>query len=142
MTDRKVIVPEQMRAVFERSGYAPAVQVGAMLYCAGQVGRTAQLEVIHDPEEQFIACFENLRLVLEAGGCSFEDVIDMTTYHVEMSRHMPVFRAVKNAIFPRGLCAWTVIGVSELAHPSLLLEIKCIALQRRDGSAKGVADHA
>jgi enamine deaminase RidA (YjgF/YER057c/UK114 family) len=43
---------------------------------------------------------------------------------------MAVFREVKNRLFPRGLCAWTVIGVSELANPGLLLEIKCVAVQR------------
>jgi enamine deaminase RidA (YjgF/YER057c/UK114 family) len=42
---------------------------------------------------------------------------------------MAVFREVKNRVFPRGLCAWTCIGVSELAHPGLLVEIKCVAAQ-------------
>ncbi|BBP77519.1 RidA family protein [Pseudomonas gingeri NCPPB 3146 = LMG 5327] len=130
MTDREIIIPESMRPIVERAGYAPAVKVGATLYCAGQVGRTAQLEVIADPEAQFVACWENLRLVLAAGGCTFDDVVEMTTYHVNMSQHMAVFREVKNRVFPRGHCAWTSIGVAELAHPGLLAEIKCVAVQR------------
>jgi enamine deaminase RidA (YjgF/YER057c/UK114 family) len=129
-SDREIIVPPQMQQIIERSGYAPAIKVGRMLYCAGQVGRTPNREVIEAPEAQFLACFENLRLVLAAGGCTFDDVIDMTTYHVDMSRHMSVFRDVKNRLFPRGTCAWTSIGVSELAQPGLLVEIKCTALQR------------
>jgi enamine deaminase RidA (YjgF/YER057c/UK114 family) len=44
-----------MQTIVERAGYAPAVKVGQTLYCAGQVGRTADLQVIEDPEEQFIA---------------------------------------------------------------------------------------
>ncbi|QXI25981.1 RidA family protein [Pseudomonas vanderleydeniana] len=130
MADREIIVPASMQNIVERAGYAPAVKVGTTLYCAGQVGRTAALEVIQDPEAQFLACWENLRLVLEAGGCRFDDVVDMTTYHVNMSQHMAVFREVKNRVFPRGHCAWTSIGVSELAHPGLLVEIKCVAVQR------------
>ncbi|MGY2202642.1 RidA family protein [Pseudomonas gingeri] len=130
MTDREIIIPESMRPIVERAGYAPAVKVGATLYCAGQVGRTAQLEVIADPEAQFVACWENLRLVLAAAGCTFDDVVEMTTYHVNMSQHMAVFREVKNRVFPRGHCAWTSIGVAELAHPGLLAEIKCVAVQR------------
>lgn len=86
--------------------------------------------MIDDPEAQFIAAWENLRDVLEEGGCSFDDVVDMTTYHVNMRQHMAVFREVKNRLFPRGQCAWTTIGVSELAHPGLLVEIKCVAVQR------------
>jgi enamine deaminase RidA (YjgF/YER057c/UK114 family) len=54
----------------------------------------------------------------------------MTTYHVQMSTHMPIFREVKNRVFPRGTCAWTSIGVTELAHPGLLVEIKCVAVRR------------
>ncbi|NVZ99427.1 RidA family protein [Pseudomonas gingeri] len=131
MTDREIIIPESMRPIVERAGYAPAVKVGATLYCAGQVGRTAQMEVITDPEAQFVACWENLHLVLAAGGCTFDDVVEMTTYHVNMSQHMAVFREVKNRVFPRGHCAWTSIGVAELAHPGLLAEIKCVAVQRR-----------
>src|SRR5689334_10840596 len=117
MSDREIIIPDTMKSVVERAGYAPAVKVGDTLYCAGQVGRTAELEVIRDPEQQFISAWENLAHVLAAGGCSFEDVVEMTTYHVDMSKHMAVFREVKNRVFPRGLCAWTCIGVSELAHP-------------------------
>ncbi|MFJ5298477.1 RidA family protein [Pseudomonas sp. NPDC088368] len=131
MTDRTLIVPDTMTSIVERAGYAPAVSVGDTLYCAGQVGRTADLKVIDDPEQQFIAAWDNLRQVLEAGGCTFEDIVDMTTYHVNMSQHMPVFRDVKNRLFPRGLCAWTCIGVSELAHPGILVEIKCVAVRRR-----------
>lgn len=130
MPNREIIIPPAMQTLVERAGYAPAVKVGDTLYCAGQVGRTADLQVIEDPEQQFLAAWENLRQVLEAGGCTFEDIVDMTTYHVDMSRHMAVFREVKNRVFPRGLCAWTCIGVSELAHPGILVEIKCVAVRR------------
>lgn len=130
MPDREIIIPDAMRSIVERAGYAPAVKVGDTLYCAGQVGRTPELEVIRDPEQQFISAWKNLGSVLEAGGCSFEDVVDMTTYHVGMSQHMALFREVKNRMFPKGLCAWTCIGVSELAHPGLLVEIKCVAVKR------------
>ena len=130
MSDRQIIVPDTMKLLAERAGYAPAVKVGTTLYCAGQVGRTADLVVIEDPEQQFLAAWKNLRQVLAAGGCGFEDVVEMTTYHIDMNQHMPLFRQVKDSLFPRNTCAWTCIGVSELAKPGLLVEIKCIAVQR------------
>ncbi|MCR8931071.1 MULTISPECIES: RidA family protein [Pseudomonas] len=130
MTDRQIIIPDSMTLLCEQAGYAPAVKVGKTLYCAGQVGRTPELAVIEDPEQQFLAAWENLRLVLQAGGCAFADVVEMTTYHVDIHRHMPTFRRVKDAVFPRGTCAWTCIGVAELARPGLLVEIKCVAVAR------------
>jgi enamine deaminase RidA (YjgF/YER057c/UK114 family) len=54
----------------------------------------------------------------------------MTTYHIDLHRYMPLFRSVKDKVFPRKTCAWTCIGVSELAKPGLLVEIKCIAVRR------------
>ncbi len=131
MPDRRVIVPPSMQRIVETAGYAPAVLVGDTVYCSGQVGRTSDLTVIDDPEMQFTACWENLRVVLAEAGCTFEDVADMTTYHVGMAEHMATFRSVKDRLFPRGTCAWTAIGVSELARPGLLLEIKCVAVRRR-----------
>lgn len=130
MSDRQIIVPDTMKLLAERAGYAPAVKVGTTLYCAGQVGRTADLQVIEDPEQQFLAAWGNLRQVLAAADCGFEDVVEMTTYHIDMNQHMPLFRQVKDSLFPRNTCAWTCIGVSELAKPGLLVEIKCIAVQR------------
>ncbi|OZI39410.1 hypothetical protein CEG14_07790 [Bordetella genomosp. 1] len=130
MTDRQILIPAAMQTLAQRAGYAPAVRVGDTVYCAGQVGRTADLQVIADPAAQFVAAWENLRLVLAEAGCTFEDVVDMTTYHVDMARHMDVFREIKDSVFPRGICAWTCIGVSELARPGLLVEIKCVAVAR------------
>ncbi|MFF7710591.1 Rid family hydrolase [Pseudomonas sp. NPDC007930] len=130
MPDREPIIPPNQTLLSERAGYLPAVKVGNTLYCAGQVGRTEALEVIADPEQQFIAAWENLRSVLAAAGAGFDEVVDMTTYHVAMAEHMALFREVKNRLFPRGTCAWTCIGVSELAHPGLLVEIKCVAVLR------------
>src|SRR5690606_8962911 len=119
MLQRQIIIPASMANIVERAGYVPAVKVGSTLYCAGQIGRTPELEVIDDPEQQFIACWENLRTVLAEAGCTFDDVVEMTTFHVAMSEHMDIFREVKDRLFPRGSCAWTAIGVSELALPGL-----------------------
>jgi len=103
--------------------------VGDTVYVVGQVGRTRDLQVIEEPQEQFRAMWENLRIVLGAANCTFNDVVEMTSYHVEMSKHMDIFRTVKNEIFPKGTYAWTCIGVSELAHPGLLAEVKCVAVK-------------
>lgn len=125
--NRKIIVPLAMKPIVERAGYVPAVRVENLVFCAGQVGRDANMNVINDPEKQFEACWDNLATVLSAAGCSFEDVVEMTTYHVGLQQHMHTFRKVKDRTFPRGICAWTCIGVSELAHPGLLVEIKVVA---------------
>lgn len=126
--DREIIVPAGMEAILRDKGYAPALRVGPFLFIAGQLGRTRELEVIHDPEAQFLACFENLREVLAAAGCGFADVVDLTTYHVDLPIHGALFRTVKQEVFARQSCPWTSIGVAALASPGLLVEIKATAL--------------
>jgi enamine deaminase RidA (YjgF/YER057c/UK114 family) len=126
--EREAIVPVGMENLLTEKGYTPALRVGELLFVAGQVGRTPELKVIEDPEAQFVACWENLRKVLAAAGCTFDDVVDLTTYHVEMRKHHPVFYAVKSRTFPRGKCPWTAIGVEMLSMPGLYLEIKATAL--------------
>jgi enamine deaminase RidA (YjgF/YER057c/UK114 family) len=133
--DREAIVPPDMEMIVERAGYVPAVRVAGLLFCAGQVGRDANMAVIANPEAQFETCWLNLSKVLAAASCCFDDIVEMTTYHVNMGQHMDLFRRVKNRVFPRGTCAWTCVGVSELAHPGLLLEIKVIAALSDRGTA-------
>ena len=129
MVERVSIIPPSMQNIVDRAGYLPAVQVGRIVFCAGQVGRTIDLSVINDPEQQFQACWDNVNMVLAEAGCNFDDVIDMTTFHVDLRDHIKVFRRVKDQRFPRSSCTWTCIGVSELAAPGLLVEIKCVAMK-------------
>ncbi len=129
MGDQVGVIPRSMQNIVDRAGYLPAVQAGGFVFCAGQVGRSGDLSVITDPEQQFEACWDNLRIVLAAAGCTFDDVVELTTFHVGLRDHLEVFREVKDRRFPRGTCAWTCIGVSELARAGLLVEIKCVAMR-------------
>ena len=124
---RTHIIPPSMQSVVEQKGYLPALEVNGFVFVAGQVGRDASMNIVADPAAQFEACFENLRVVLTEAGCTFDDIVDMTTYHVDMSKHWAAFREVKNRLLPRGAFPWTAIGVAELADPAFLLEVKATA---------------
>jgi len=124
------VVPPSMQSVVADKGYLPGLRVGDFLFLAGQVGRTIDMKIVVEPTAQFEACFENLRLVLAEAGCTFEDIVDMTTYHVDMNAHWPAFREVKNRVLPRGRFPWTAVGVTALADPAFLLEVKATACVR------------
>ena len=128
--DREPIVPESMREVVRAKGYLPALRVGEFVFVAGQVGRDASFKLIDDVREQFSACFENLRMVLAEAGCTLDDLVDVTTYHVDMPVHWDTFREVKREWFPVGNVPWTCVGVTALAQSGLLLEVKGMACRR------------
>lgn len=84
MRVRKDIIPPGMEIIFERFRYAPGVLVDDTLYIAGQVGRDENLQVVSGTEAQFTQAFENVGKVLRAAGASFDDVVEMVTYHLDM----------------------------------------------------------
>lgn len=126
MRVRKDIIPPGMEIIYQRFRYAPGVLVDDTLYIAGQVGRDENLQVVEGTEAQFAQAFENVGKVLRAAGASFDDVVEMVTYHTDM-RDLALFMEVKNRYFTNRLPTWTGIGTTALAMPGLEVEIKCTA---------------
>lgn len=129
MPRRESVVPQSMRNIHERFRYSPGVKAGPFLYIAGQVGRDGNLNVVEGKEAQFVQAFENVKKVLTSAGVTFDDVVEMVTYHTDM-RDLPLFMQVKDRYFTNleRLPTWTGIGTIALAMPGLLVEIKCTAL--------------
>ena len=125
--DTRPIVPPAMADTARRFSYSPGLVSGDWLFVSGQVGRDAAGEAIGDPEEQFVAAFENVGAILRAAGLSFDDIVDLSTFHTTFE-HFPLFVEVKDRYLTRPpFPAWTGVGVSALALPGLLVEIKAIA---------------
>ena len=127
MSKRTNVVPKEMEVIKQRFHYNPGVQAGHLLFIAGQVGRDEQLNVVEGKEAQFVQAFENVKKVLSAAGLTFDDVVDMVTYHTDM-RDLQLFMTVKDRYYTREYPAWTGIGVTALAMPGLMVEIKCVAM--------------
>ncbi len=127
MPTRREIVPPGMENLRTRFKYAPGLLIGDTLYIAGQLGRDQDLKVIVEAEAQMTQAFENVGKVLAAAGASFDDVVEMTTFHTDM-RDLALFMQVKDRYFGKCVPAWTGIGISALAMPGLIVEIKCIAV--------------
>lgn len=125
---RDVVFPPEKQSVYENYGYSAAVKSGGFLFVSGQVGIDDTGQAIADPLAQFDQAFANLGAVLSAAGCSFDDVVDVTTFHVDMHTHFEAFATAKGKVFDQPpFPNWTAVGVVELAVPGLLMEIKVTA---------------
>jgi enamine deaminase RidA (YjgF/YER057c/UK114 family) len=51
----------------------------------------------------------------------------MTTFHVGLQEHLTTFMAVKDNYLKEPYSAWTAIGITELAFPGALVEIRVTA---------------
>jgi len=144
--NREVIIPKGMEILYEKFHYCPGIKVGNTLYISGQVGRDKNLQVVEGIEAQFVQTFENVKKVLSAAGATFDDVVEMITYHVtgvnlgiqsQLSNaseqqftipHLPLFIQVKDRYFTNNFPTWTGVGITALSTPGLIVEIKCTAI--------------
>lgn len=126
MGEERVVIPGDMQNFYDQFHFAPAVRDGDRLFCSGQVGSSPGGKLDSDPAVQIAQAFENVRAVLEEAGCSFADVVEMTTFHVGFNEHIGIFMQVKDQFMKKPYPAWTAVGVLELAFGAMV-EIKVTA---------------
>lgn len=136
MKKSDVVVPKGMELAYEQFHFAPAIRAGKWLRCSGMLGTDEKFVVIAEPEAQFAQAFENVKSVLAAAKLGFHDIVEMTTFHVGLQQHLATFLAVKDRYIEAPYPAWTAIGITELAVPGALVEIRVTAKLRNRRSAK------
>ncbi len=117
------VIPESMQATYDRFHFAPAVRVGDILLCSGQIGAGEDGRCPDDPASQFRLAFEAVGSVLAEAGVDFSSIVEMTTFHVGMAE-LGTFMKVKDEFMAEPYPAWTAIGCTSLALPGALVEIK------------------
>lgn len=126
MTQRQAIFPIGRQALYEKHRYSAAVRAGDLLFVSGQVGSREDGTAEPDFEAQVERAFANLSAVLEAAGGSFDDIIDVQTFHTDPENQFETVLAVKDRAFPAApYPSWTAVGVNWLA--GFDFEIKVIA---------------
>ncbi|MBP1848680.1 RidA family protein [Rhizobium halophytocola] len=126
MTTREAIFPAKRHALYEAHRYSAAIRSGDLLFVSGQVGSREDGTPEPDFRRQVERAYDNLRAVLAAGGCSLDDVIDVTTFHTDPEAQIEDIMAVRDAVLAgRPYPNWTAVGVNWLA--GFDFEIKVIA---------------
>ena len=126
MTNRKAVFPANRHALYETHGYSAAIASGDLLFVSGQVGSRSDGSPEPDFAEQVDLAFSNLEATLAAGGCTFDDIVDVTTFHTDPENQFETVMAAKNRNFTEPPYPnWTAIGVNWLA--GFDFEIKVIA---------------
>ncbi|MEX1109105.1 MAG: RidA family protein [Dongiaceae bacterium] len=106
---------------------SPAIDTGDFVFFSGQTGCRPDNSVSLDPEQQFRDIFGFLSANLAAADLTFDDVVEMTTYHVDLRKHLPTFENVMREHIRAPYPAWTAIGVTEFITEDTLVEIRIIA---------------
>ena len=102
-----------------------------LVYVSGQVSWGADGKVVGagDMRAQCEQVFKNLTNVLKAAGAGWGDIIKMNSYMVDLSaENVAAFRDTRQKYLKPGqLPASTLVGVTSLVQPELLLEVEVVA---------------
>ncbi len=116
MVQREAVFPANRQDIYEKYGYSAAVRSDNLLFVSGQVGSRLDGSPEPDFEAQVRLAFANLEATLAAAGCTFDDIVDMTSFHTDPEKNWAVYKSVKREIFPKAPYPnSTAVGVNWLA---------------------------
>ncbi|MFH8680914.1 Rid family hydrolase [Streptomyces lydicus] len=133
MTVHTVEVPEnntvfgETTNAFASFGYSAAVRAHGLLLIAGTIGRRADGTIPDTIEEQTEIAIRKIEEILRMEKLDMSALVDVTSYHVDIRRHLPGFIKAKQRLVEAPYPTWTIIGVSGLASPGLLVEVRATA---------------
>ena len=114
--------------------YTDGVEAGGFLYVAGMLPLDANGDLVGvgDVVRQTEQVLDNVGHVLRAAGVTFDDVVRVGVYLLNMADR-PAVNTVRRRYFGDARPAATLVEVSALALPDALVEIEAVALlPRRD----------
>jgi reactive intermediate/imine deaminase len=126
---RRFLSPDTLPPPF---GYSQVVDAPAsrIVYLAGQVpmDRNGELVGAGDFEAQTRQVFENLTAGLEAAGVSWDDVVKLSYFVVDISK-AAAMRAIRDEyVNTEKPPASTLVEVSRLFRDDVLIEIEAVAV--------------
>lgn len=126
MNTRDAVFPEGRQALYDINRYSAAIRSGDLLFVSGQVGSREDGSPEPEFEAQVQRAFDNLKAVLAAAGCTFDDVVDVTSFHTDPETQWDAMANVRlQEIGEKPYPSWTAVGVNWLA--GFDFEIKVIA---------------
>lgn len=133
MADREAIWPASWGKElewFREQRLSPAVRAGDLLFVSGCTGAEAAAD---GPRAQMRLAYTEVGEVLAAAGGSWNDVVTMTTYHVDFREHIDAMLEIhREFVTKEPFPAWTAVGVTDLYHAEGIVEIAVIAVVRHD----------
>lgn len=128
MTRHAVSTPGAPSAI---GPYSQGIAAGDLVFCSGQIGLDPATGVLVDGgvEAQAERALRNLSAVLDAAGCSFDDVVKTTLFLADIADFAAV-NAVYGRFMPDPPPARSTFAVGALPKGALI-EVEAIAARAR-----------
>jgi enamine deaminase RidA (YjgF/YER057c/UK114 family) len=115
---------EGERRFQEQWGYSDAIIVGDTIHLSGVVVGQREGESL---EAAYDRTYRHIGAILVRAGATWDDVVDITTYHTDVTTQMPAIVAVHRRYVSAPFPAWTAIDVDRLIPDRGVTEIKIVA---------------
>jgi enamine deaminase RidA (YjgF/YER057c/UK114 family) len=127
----KVLMPSDSAAlkIEQDWGFSDAIVTGDTIYLSGVVAGVREGET--DLRLAYTRAFERIGEILKNAGATWDDVVDITSFHTDLTTQMPAIVEVKKHYVKPPYPAWTAIQVSRLIPNSGITEIKIVAKLRK-----------
>lgn len=126
---RQIVNTPATQSMYDHFHFAQATRVGDTIWVSGQTGiDPATMAPAEGMEAQARLAFEGVKAVLGAAGASMADIVELTTFHTDLRGDMRAFSKVKDEYLPDRYPSWTAVGVTQLALPEFLVEVRAVAV--------------
>ena len=128
--------------------YPHARQVGQLLFLSGVGPREPRTDKIpgveldpnnevvrYDIEQQCHSVFQNVKVILEEAGSSWDNLVDVTVFLTNMKEDFAAYNKIYGQYFRENQPCRTTVEVGSLPTP-IAIELKCIATIAQKSSVR------
>ena len=107
----------------ESGNFTNCLKVGDQLFLSGMIAGDAAT----DAYQQSVSCLGKVRALVEAAGGGMQDVVKITVFLTDITYRADFSRA-RAEFFPGRKPCSTMVAVTALAEPGLIVEVEAIAV--------------
>lgn len=107
----------------EGNNFSNCLKIGKQLFLSGMIASDQQT----DAYSQSVSCLSKIKSLIEAAGGNISDVVKITVFLTDINYRTDFSRA-RSEFFPGRKPCSTLVGISSLANPGLVVEVEAIAI--------------
>lgn len=132
---KKILInPDSMVTPLSKYSHGVRVDIGdaALIFVTGQIAVDSDGNLVgeNDMTRQTVFVFEEIKMILEAGGATLSDVVKANVYVTDMSQFDKVAK-VRNRYFADSPPASTFVEINKLVRDGCMVEIEVIAVVQK-----------
>jgi 2-iminobutanoate/2-iminopropanoate deaminase len=127
--EKEIITADNLSKPLGIYSHAVKVKGNQLLFISGMTARDLQGNLVGkgDMKRQTQQILENIKVILDRVGATFDNIVKVTIFITDMS-HFKEIHEVRAKYFKKDFPASTLVQVSRLVDEDMLIEIEALAV--------------